>query len=150
MSRFDPARLPKTTPEIERFDGRRAGRLRCSMLGSNQGEVLDLSATGARVLLRRHPDLKAGDTFTLDIETNAGAVHTPCTCVWIRLNSERKFEMGVEFNNLDPDAKRRLLETVLHPTRSETLRRGWNFVPEPMNDDEHDGNTPPTETPADK
>lgn len=126
ISTFGSAR--QGTPEIDRIDSRRAGRLRCSMLGSNQGELLDISATGGRILLRRNPDLKAGDTVPVELDTLSGSLTVQCSVVWIRLNSERKFEMGIEFLSLTPEARKRLLDTVLHPTRSETLRRGWSVV----------------------
>lgn len=133
--RFDPSKRTSTpaerpgAPEREaRNDSRKAGRLRCSMLGSNHGEVLDVSATGARILLRKNPDIQAGDVFEIDLETNGGAIHTRARTVWIRLNAEKKFEMGVEFVGLEASDKKRLLETVLHPTRAEALRRGWNVV----------------------
>jgi hypothetical protein len=134
MSRFDPPRSPSS--DLDRTESRRAGRLRCSMLGSNQGEVLDISATGAKLLLRRQPSVKAGDEFKLELESMGGNISVDCAVVWLRLNAEKKFEMGIEFRNLTTENKRRLLETVLHPTRSETLRRGWTFVPEPAGDDD--------------
>lgn len=105
------------------------------MIGSNQGEVLDISATGARVQLRRAPDIKAGDCFTLDIDSLSGTLKINCCAVWIRLNAERKFEMGVEFRDLTEQTKKKLVETVLHPTRAETLRRGWSLIPEPIDDE---------------
>lgn len=154
MSRFDPSpqsplnarsirpAAPRVAssenqdaPHPERTEGRRAGRLRCSMIGSNQGEVLDISATGARIQLRRAPDIKAGDCFMLDIDALSGTLKINCCAVWIRLNAERKFEMGVEFRDLSDQTKKKLVETVLHPTRAETLRRGWNLIPEPIDDE---------------
>ena len=153
MSRFEPGSGPHPASRAargqrdsageggaaERSEGRRAGRLRCSMLGSNQGEVLDISATGARVLLRRNPDVKAGDCFAIEIDAISGSMKIDCCVVWIRLNSERKFEMGVEFRNINEQMKKRLVETVLHPTRAETLRRGWSLIPGPIEDESMEG-----------
>lgn len=118
-------RLPDDEASAE---ARRAGRLRCSMVGSNQGEVLDVSSTGARVLLKKNPDLKAGDSFQLELETLSGPLSVDSTVVWVRLNADKRFEMGVEFSGMSEESRRKLLETVLHPTRAETLRRGWTLI----------------------
>lgn len=135
-ARSRPARpqRPDASP-TDRADGRRAGRLRCSMmsanLGTTHGELVDVSATGARVLLRRNPDLKAGDSFMMDIDIATGpggGIGVSCQVVWVRLNADKKFEMGIEFENIPEQSRKRLLDAVLHPTRSESLRRGWSVV----------------------
>lgn len=130
--RAEPA-APQT--HGERSDGRRAGRLRCSMmsaaLGTTHAEILDASATGARLLLRRNPDLRAGAPVTLDIDAGsgpAGGIKVACQVVWVRLNADKKFELGVEFRDLADAARKRLLDAVLNPTRAESLRRGWSVV----------------------
>lgn len=139
MATFDSKRAGKAAAPAGgdggRDDGRRAGRLRCTMMGANlgtvHGELLDLSATGARVLLRRNPDLKAGASFKMEIDPGTGiggSIAVTCQAVWVRLNAEKKFELGVEFQDLPEPARKRLLEAVLHPTRAESLRRGWSVV----------------------
>lgn len=133
------ARPPAGASDAERREGRRGGRLRCSMLGSNHGEVMDISATGAKIALRRAPDLKAGDVFKLEVDSGAGlgsSLKLDCCVVWLRLNADKKFEMGVEFRDMTPELKKRLLEVVLHPTRTQALQRGWTLVPEPIDDGE--------------
>ncbi|MBX3385738.1 MAG: PilZ domain-containing protein [Phycisphaeraceae bacterium] len=119
----------------DRNDGRRAGRLRCAMmgasLGTTHGELLDASATGARVLVRRNPELSAGAEFTMEIDPGAGmggTIRIACRVVWVRLNADKKFELGVEFVNMPEPVRKRLLEAVLNPTRTESLRRGWSVV----------------------
>ena len=115
----------------DRNDGRRAGRLRCAMmgasLGTTHGELLDASATGARVLVRRNPELSAGAEFTMEIDPGAGmggTIRIACRVVWVRLNAD-KFELGVERNM--PEPAQRLLEAVLNPTRTEPSPR-WSVV----------------------
>ena len=76
-------------------EGRAGGRLRCLMLGSNHGEVMDISATGAKIA-RPPPDPRRGRVQTRGrLRGRPGLPLNWTGCVvWLRPNADKKFEMA--------------------------------------------------------
>lgn len=80
---------------------RRHGRLRCNMLNSTLGEVLDLSAAGLRVRHRGWPRITVGEIVPLVLSVASSEVRVEARIVWMRRTGFRRHEIGVEFINLD-------------------------------------------------
>ena len=90
---------------------RRHGRVRCDMVESSLGTVLDISASGLRIGsgLKRY---KRDSVVTLEVHTHDGAFMVQARVAWSRSTGFLSSEVGLEFINLDPDARRILLATV--------------------------------------
>lgn len=104
-------RNPKLTIEPDaHINQRRHGRLRCFRTYSTLGEVIDLSASGIRVLHKGKPPLGIGDTFTIKVQSRESdlAVSLPARIVWIESAGRRKQHIGMTFLDLDDATQSRL------------------------------------------
>lgn len=81
---------------------RRPGRVRCEMLPCTGGTVVDLSATGARLRLRRLGVPAKGSTQTIQFLTSAGqSLPFKCRLAWTKRLGIFTCECGVEFLHVD-------------------------------------------------
>lgn len=106
-------RNPKMTMETEASsDRRRHGRLRCESTRSCIGSVVDISASGMRVLRSGRPIMEVGNQFRITVHPDDGepVLTLPSRVVWIERKGFRKHIYGIEFVELSDDQKRRLGE----------------------------------------
>lgn len=85
---------------------RQTTRMACDHPVCNLGEILDLSATGARIACRRFFRPVEGKPTTLAITTHRGeTLNIPCVVCWAR-KSDVGWEAGLAFSTLtDRDAR---------------------------------------------
>ena len=76
--------LPPIPTVFAGANKRRAGRVRLALVRSTLGDVLDLSATGARIRSPRAPRCAAGDELRLTIAGLEGPIATRALVAWVR------------------------------------------------------------------
>ena len=106
---------PEETDQVPLPNARRHGRVRCLMVESSLGTVLDISASGLRVgsgMTRYKPD----SVVTLEVHTHDGRFDVQARVSWSKSTGFLSSEMGLEFIQLPPEARRILLATV-HSSR---------------------------------
>lgn len=89
-------------------NARRMGRVRLRMTTCNLGEVLNVSATGARVMCKGFRGPKAGDRVWLRIDGLSGPIDLEARVVWNRRNGLLRHDVGIEFQDPSPAAKKAL------------------------------------------
>ncbi len=83
-------------------ESRKHPRFRANTLACDQGEVLDLSATGLRIRFRvKSFDHPPGQTVQLTLLSQRGEHCLPVTVVWVKKDGRKHFEVGFQF----PDAE---------------------------------------------
>jgi hypothetical protein len=93
-------------------NGRRHNRVRCISIGCSGGELLDLSASGARLLWRGRMRLQRGAVTFLTIEGIDNKITIRARVMWVKKLRWRRHEMGVEFEDLTEEAKKELVLIV--------------------------------------
>jgi hypothetical protein len=99
---------------------RRAGRLAIEGVRNSEGEVFDLSCTGARIKTRRR--WKEGETHNVVFECDGDgrAMMLQARCVWVRKTSMFSRMVGVEFVNLTPEQQKTLTNLAMR-----SAKRAW-------------------------
>lgn len=99
----DAANKPKKTP-------RRHGRVRTELLMCKLGEVVDLSASGMRVLCRspRAPKPRLKMKFKLKCMGTRVKLHG--VIAWVKTEAPGLHIVGVQFSNLTHESNERLAE----------------------------------------
>lgn len=99
---------------------RRAGRVACERLGCDQGKVLDLSRSGARIRIRAWREPRVGQERTLVFKTCDGSeIPFACRVAWRRRVVWGLYEVGVEFCGLSEADQAKLVSVALvHADRS--------------------------------
>jgi hypothetical protein len=82
---------------------RRAGRIRTLGVQCTLGEVVDISASGMRVISRGRAVLGEGQGGTISMATPAGVLALDVRVMWVRRSGWRSAEMGVQLINVTPD-----------------------------------------------
>jgi hypothetical protein len=83
----------------EPLSRRQTVRIACDRARCNLGEIVDLSATGARIACRRFFRPVEGKPVELTLETPGGEVRVPSIVCWTRLD-ENGWEAGLAFHGL--------------------------------------------------
>lgn len=84
---------------------RKAGRLRCELVTSDLGEVLDLSRTGMRVRLLRSVVISQGELVRVVIAAPGTRLEVGAKVVWLKKRGLfTAGEAGLEFVALSDDA----------------------------------------------
>lgn len=89
-------------------NARRHGRVQCRLVACSTGEVMDLSASGARLRWDRPFRGHIGDRIRFEISGVDRPVQVTARIVWARKVGWRRYVMGVEFQNLSPDDRAQL------------------------------------------
>lgn len=103
---------------------RRHGRVRCQETRCTLGEVLDLSASGVRVLTRGRVRLKRDTVIPMIIEVGDRAVPVQAKVVWVNKAGWRRRTAGLQFVDLTPELRARLAELAQYAANSEYIREG--------------------------
>lgn len=89
---------------------RRHERYRTTALSSRLGDVLDLSAGGARICSETKPALRTGDVLSLDIGSSRQRVQVSARVAWVKRTKWREWQFGIQFLSLPPAAADLLVE----------------------------------------
>ncbi|MCX5688318.1 MAG: PilZ domain-containing protein [Planctomycetota bacterium] len=100
---------------------RRHGRVLLQEVSCTLGTVLDLSASGMRVLCTLKPPA-IGSTITTTLQTLDGAVNLEAVVIWTRRTSIFKVQAGIEFRNLTAEVHRALTALARTAAQNETVR----------------------------
>lgn len=93
--------------EKQSAEHRRAGRLRTELLKCSLGTVVDMSATGMRVRVRRGSPPK-WTTKTIKLTSIDGKDRVRVRLVWVRQHGDRCFELGLHFEQVTSEGRERL------------------------------------------
>ncbi|MEO1236414.1 MAG: PilZ domain-containing protein [Planctomycetota bacterium] len=111
------------TPESRGEDRRRHGRLKTEGTQSSLGEVVDISASGMRVVRKGALPVREGEKFRVDLQIEQQIMPIDVEVRRVSKLGRRKFEFGLEFINLGEDERRRLIS--LARTASTSARTMW-------------------------
>lgn len=104
---FDPSDAPGE--ELPPSNRRRAPRFKPREAQSLLGDVLDLSATGMRVLHEGRLLVEVGETFDILLQHEGEDVMAPVRVVWIEPLNEGRHAIGLEFTRSSPELERHIL-----------------------------------------
>jgi hypothetical protein len=111
-------------PVTRRADeGRKFGRIRLSMVGSNLGEVADVSSLGARIRCQGFRGPTVNQIVTLRINGVDGMIELQARVVWARRTGLFQHEAGVEFRDPSPEAMQGLIAVVRTAPMNDILAR---------------------------
>lgn len=114
-----------TTNGVVRSEKRKGGRIRCSTMTCELGQVLDLSPTGVRLVSKTKPEFVAGDTRSLTLKAEEHELELRGKCVWVRVNQDCEYEVGFEFLHSTAAMRSKLVEMAATAQASDGLTRGW-------------------------
>lgn len=100
--------LPKGEPKGPERRGK--GRVRCDLLLSTLGEIVDLSASGLRVRTRGSQSLQINDVIYLKLSAPEEELLVKVQVVWTRRTGFRKHEVGMHFLNPSPQLQSKLIQ----------------------------------------
>lgn len=103
-------------------DKRRFGRIGVVMLRCRQGEVLNVSGGGMRVLCKRRPRLKAGQLGRVRLDLPIGYIDMPARVVWARQSESGKWEAGFAFGDLNETQRMALQQIARFAADQEIVR----------------------------
>jgi len=90
---------------------RRPGRVPCERLSCQSGKVLDISRTGARLRIRSVRQPHKGEARQLVFNAVMGESSPfPCHIAWVRRVVWARYEVGVEFGELNETQREELAE----------------------------------------
>ncbi|XAL99646.1 DnaJ domain-containing protein [Phycisphaeraceae bacterium D3-23] len=90
---------------------RRAERFGTASVKCQLGSVVDMSATGMRLLCDKKPPVAVGNVYATKISFDDGAMPLQVQVRWIKRRGLRQFELGLQFVALKSGADR-VLEAV--------------------------------------
>ena len=101
---------PLPTTQARANEARRHGRLRSEILRCGLGKVVDLSASGMRVLSKGAPFLDVGKTVKTDLVFGGQKLSVKAQLNWVNKEGFRKYHMGFEFLDVTPQTRRGLVD----------------------------------------
>lgn len=109
---------PTEQPETKRVHG----RVFCQYIHSSLGEIVDLSASGARVRIKGALLVGKGDCFTMTLMGINGQAIVACKAIWTAKRGWRKHEVGVQFYDLSAEARKIIAEIGRSAANNESVR----------------------------
>lgn len=106
---------PFAKPYKFRSRARRDDRFYPKSLKSNLGDVVDLSGVGARVVCLGKPKLAVGNTGWLILKAQRRRMMLQSRVVRLTKVSFRKYEIGLEFLDVDADLRNELRKLAFQP-----------------------------------
>ena len=100
---------------------RKAGRVVCQDITCSLGDVLDLSASGMRVITRQSPP-PTDQEVLLRLETLAGPICVPVKTIWVKKAGWGRREIGLTFGNMDTKSRHALAVIARASAHNEHLR----------------------------
>ncbi len=89
-------------------NARRSGRVRCQWTHCSLGALEAISATGMRVISRRKLAAEKGSRIAAIVEGLDGEFDISGRIVWKKKLGWFKWEMGIEFDEVTPEARKGL------------------------------------------
>jgi len=114
-------RLEDQSPALTR---RRHGRVRCGDTRCTLGEVLDLSASGVRVLVRGRVRLKKDSVTPMLLEMGDNVVPVKARVVWISRAGWFRHTAGLQFVDVTPEQRAKLIQLAQVAWNNEYIREG--------------------------
>ena len=105
MSRMLPADKPGS-------DRRRFGRIRSQDVVTRFGEVMDISASGMRVMCDHHEPPAAGSIMHLELRHPQGSVEVKSHILRVTEIGKGRYELGIAFEDVNPTTSAGLLAVV--------------------------------------
>ena len=90
--------------------------VRCAL-----GEVLDVSASGMRVLCTGKPPVKQGGTMPVRLKFSDGTLQVATQVRWCKRRGLRRFEIGLKFIQLKPGVEK-ILEAIARFGMAEAVK----------------------------
>lgn len=112
----------KPEGEAANSNQRKHGRVRCQGIYCSFGEILDMSASGMRVLSAIRPP-PVDKIVTVTIQTLEGPVAVEARVIWSRKTSFFKREIGMRFVDLLPSAASALSRVGSASAHNESVRQ---------------------------
>lgn len=112
----------KTEGESASSNQRKHGRVRCQGIYCSFGEILDMSASGMRVLSAIRPP-PVDKIVTVTIQTLEGPIAVEARVIWSRKTSFFKREIGMRFVDLLPSAASALSRVGSASAHNESVRQ---------------------------
>ena len=112
----------KPEGEAANNNQRKHGRVRCQGIYCSFGEILDMSASGMRVLSAIRPP-PVDQIVTVTIQTLEGPVAVEARVIWSRKTSFFKREIGMRFVDLLPSAASALSRVGSASAHNESVRQ---------------------------
>ena len=103
---------------------RRHGRVRCDETKCTLGEVLDLSASGVRVLIRGRVRLKKDSVTPMLLEIGDAVAPVKAKVVWISREGWFRHTAGLQFVDLTPEQKAKVAQIAQAASNNEYIRDG--------------------------
>lgn len=104
--------LPRHESISQHDDRRDAGRIQCSELRSNIGEIVDASSTGLRIKGKLPAGSKPGSTIALVVAGDEESLPLTCEVRWIKKLAFRTTTFGVSFTEITEDQRRLLWQMI--------------------------------------
>lgn len=82
---------------------RRHGRIRCEILKCGLGEVMDISASGMRVMRYGRRVVKEGKVLCLTLKALERTLPVTVKVVWVKRQGFMRYSFGVEFIDMTPE-----------------------------------------------
>lgn len=105
---------------------RRHGRVRCDQTQCTLGDVLDLSASGVRVLIRGRVRLKKDSVTPMLLEIGDAVAPVKAKVVWISRAGWFRHTAGLQFVDLTPEQRARVAQIAQVASNNEYIRDGLN------------------------
>ncbi|MGP1345478.1 MAG: PilZ domain-containing protein [Phycisphaerales bacterium] len=90
----------------ESKNARGAGRVKCLAINSSHGQIIDLSAGGARLLRRSKFKGETNEPFTLNIISGIGNCQIQAHVCWQHRSGLFSWTIGVAFDEVTPEARK--------------------------------------------
>jgi PilZ domain-containing protein len=103
---------------------RRHGRVRCGETKCTLGEVLDLSASGVRVLIRGRVRLKRDAVTPMILEMGDRTASVMARVVWVVKAGWFRHTAGLQFVDVTPDQRAKLAQLAQAAGNNEYIRDG--------------------------
>jgi hypothetical protein len=105
--------MTESTPAPDEHDSkeltpRRAGRLPQESLKCSLGEVVNMSATGAKIRCRIGSRPSEGKKASVEMDTESGQIRLQARVVWVRMCGILRWEAGLEFVDVTDEQNKRL------------------------------------------
>ena len=113
---YNPDLYPLHPRAAER---RRHGRLRTEGVNCSLGEVVDLSASGMRVLRKGRRSAEVGETVALTLDYEGFTLSVDARVVRLEKAGFRRHIYGLEFQQVNPDVQ----DQLTHLARIATYQR---------------------------
>jgi hypothetical protein len=102
--------IPPIPTVYQGENGRRHPRVRCRMIECSNGEMVDISVSGARLLWKGRMPFACDEVMEVDVEGVENTFKVKGRIKWIRSTGWRRYDVGIEFVDPSTEVKQELVE----------------------------------------